>query len=510
MQALNRTTILWFFILLKLVLQFLVVDGIYDLHRDEYLHLDQGKHLAWGYVSVPPFTSWVSWLIILLGETEFWVKFFPAIFGALTILVVWKATEALKGGLFALILGATALTFSVLLRINLLYQPNSFDILAWTLLYFAFIQYISTSDGKWLFFAAIIFAFGFLNKYNIAFQIIGLVPAVLLTPVRRIFLDKRFYLALMLAALLISPNLIWQFNNDFPVLHHMKELSRTQLVNVNRGDFLKEQILFFFGSLFVIIAALVSFFKYQPFTRYRVIFWSFLITLTVFIALRAKAYYAIGLYPILFAFGSVYLESIFKQYSAKWLPYASILIILILAVPLFRLALPIYSPTEIHQNASRYAMLGMLRWEDGKDHLLPQDFADMIGWKELAQKVDAEYEQIPYPAHTLVLCDNYGQTGAINFYSKHKNIRAVSMHADYVNWFPLDKEIRNLILIQNADDDDKSREREKPMFRSIRLAGKIENPLAREFGTSIYVLRDARVSINDILKQELAKEAAEH
>ena len=30
--------------------------------------------------------------------------------------------------------------------------------------------------------------------------------------------------------------------------------------------------------------------------------------------------------------------------------------------------------------------LGLLRWEDSKDHLLPQDFADMLGWKKLVFK----------------------------------------------------------------------------------------------------------------------------
>lgn len=509
MRPSAKTLVLCLFIVLKMVLQYFVVDDVYDLHRDEYLHIDQGKHLAWGYVSVPPFTSWISWIIILLGGTEFWVKFFPALFGALSILVVWKITVTLKGGLFALILGATAVTFSVLLRINILYQPNSFDILAWTTLYLFLIRYINTRLSKWLYYAAITFAIGFLNKYNIAFLAIGLIPALLLTPARSLLLKPQLYLALLLAILLITPNLIWQFNEGFPVLRHMQELKRTQLVHVNRMDFLKEQLLFFFGSLFVIVSGLISFFKYRPFHQYKPIFWSFVMTLFIFTMLRAKAYYAIGLYPVLLAFGAVYLEKMYQQHNLKWVQYVSVIVILLLAIPIFRVALPIFSPAEIHQNSSRYAKLGMLRWEDGKEHLLPQDFADMIGWKELAQKVDAEYEKIPYPAHTLVLCDNYGQTGAINFYSK--NINAVSFHADYVNWFPLEKEIRNLILIQNADDDDKSREREKPMFRTIRLTGKIENPLAREYGTSIYTLRDARVSINAIIKKELeVKTRREH
>ena len=76
--------ILSFFICLKFILQWLVVHPDFELHRDEFLHLDQADHLAWGYLSVPPFTSWNSVVIRWLGNTEFWVRFFPALYGALT------------------------------------------------------------------------------------------------------------------------------------------------------------------------------------------------------------------------------------------------------------------------------------------------------------------------------------------------------------------------------------------------------------------------------------------
>jgi hypothetical protein len=39
-----------------------------------------------------------------------------------------------------------------------------------------------------------------------------------------------------------------QYNNNFPVVRHMKELSRYQLVNVSREGFLKSQLLFFSGA----------------------------------------------------------------------------------------------------------------------------------------------------------------------------------------------------------------------------------------------------------------------
>ena len=235
----KKTVILIGFIILKFVLQYVLLSPEYDLQRDEYLHLDQAHHLAWGYLSVPPVTSWFSYLIFLLGNSVFWVKFFPALFGALTLVIVWKTIETLKGNLYALILGATCVVFSCLLRLNTLYQPNSLDVLCWTAFYYVVIQYITTKEKQWFYIGAVVFAFGFLNKYNILFLLIGFVPALLLSDQRKILAEKKLYFALILGLLLILPNLVWQYNNHFPIAHHMKELAETQLVNVDRTDFLK-------------------------------------------------------------------------------------------------------------------------------------------------------------------------------------------------------------------------------------------------------------------------------
>jgi len=498
----KRTLILSFFVIVKLALHYIIIAPGYDLHRDEYLHLDQGKHLAWGYLSVPPFTSWNSYIILLLGNSEFWVKFFPALYGALTLIVVWKGIELLGGNLYAMILGACAVTFSSLLRMNMLFQPNSVDILGWTLLYYCVLRYLKTDKNKWIYIAGIVFGFSFLNKYNIVFLVAGLVPALLVTGNGKLFFNKHLYIAALAALLIISPNLIWQYQNNFPVIHHMKLLAETQLVNVNRADFLKEQLLFFTGSAFIILAAFISFFVYPAFKKYQVFFWAFVFTLLLFTYLKAKSYYAVGLYPVLLAFGSVYLENIFIK-RLLWLRIVSLSVVLILFIPMFRVAFPIKDPSAVASDSALYKKLGLLRWEDGKEHKLPQDYADMLGWRELAKIVDSSYAGISDKEHTLVLCDNYGQAGAINYYSKYKNIRAVTLNADYINWFPLQEEVKNLILIQSADDDDKGREKEKPLFSKIYLIDKIKNKYARESGTSVYVLLNAKVSINEILKKDI-------
>jgi hypothetical protein len=52
----NRYWILLGFVSVKFILQFVLVNPIYELHRDEFLHLDQAFHPAAGYISVPPFS----------------------------------------------------------------------------------------------------------------------------------------------------------------------------------------------------------------------------------------------------------------------------------------------------------------------------------------------------------------------------------------------------------------------------------------------------------------------
>ncbi|SKB29937.1 Dolichyl-phosphate-mannose-protein mannosyltransferase [Maribacter arcticus] len=490
------------FIILKFLLQYTLISPEYDLQRDEYLHLDLGHHLAWGYLSVPPFTSWISKIIYLLGNSVFWIKFFPALFGALTILTVWKAIEELKGNLFALVLGATCVLFSSLLSLNTLYQPNSFDVLSWTLFYFIIIKYFNTEKLKWLFVAAFVFALGFLNKYNIVFLLLGLTPAILMSQQRKVFGQKKLYEAMLLGLFLIAPNLLWQYNNNFPIIHHLNELADTQLVNVDRIDFLKSQLLFFVGSLFVIISALYALLFYKPFKTYRPFFWAFFCTLIVFIFFKAKDYYAIGLYPIYISFGSVFLAHVLKDGWKKYLQPLAISIPILIFIPMFNIAFPNKSPEYIIEHSDKYKKLGLLRWEDGKDHLLPQDYADMLGWKELAKKVDSIYIKIPNASQTLILCDNYGQAGAINYYTK-EGLKAVSFNADYINWFNLEQQYINLIRIKNYKEKDNEFNQTSPYFESASLADSITNQYAREYKTMLFVFTNAKVDINKRIESEI-------
>lgn len=101
------------------------------------------------------------------------------------------------------------------------------------------------------------------------------------------------------------------------------------------------------------------------------------------------------------------------------------------------------------------------------------------------------------------------QAGAINYYSRHKGLQAVSMSADYLYWFPLEAmQVSHIILVKDAGDTDPDREKEKGLFRRVELFGEVANAFAREKGTRIYVLEEAQAPINALLQEQIRKRKA--
>jgi hypothetical protein len=346
-----------------------------------------------------------------------------------------------------------------------------------------------------LWFLLIIIAVGFYNKYNLIFLLSGLVIGLLLTYQRKIFTNPSFWKAVIISLILLSPNIIWQAANHFPVFQHMKVLKHNQLDNNTSSGFLISQVLFFFGSLPLTIAAIVAFVFFKSFRAYRFIGISFVAVIALFAYMKAKDYYAIGIYPVIIAFGSVYIDCIL---SRKWrLIILPLLIAFNLGIFLITLKVvyPIYTPAEIRQNSMAFEKFGLLRWEDGKNHNLPQDFADMLGWREMADKSLAAYNMIPANEreNTLVICFNYGQAGALNYFNRTKMPEAYSYNTDYIYWLPRLKKIENILLVGKNPG-----QRVTGQFKNFKLMGLVENSYAREFNTEIYLLTGATEAFTDI------------
>ncbi len=153
---------------------------------------------------------------------------------------------------------------------------------------------------------------------------------------------------------------------------------------------------------------------------------------------------------------------------------------------------------------------GALKWEDLKSHPLPQDFADMLGWKEMAQKVAAAYETLTpeEKKHTLLFCDNYGQAGAVNLYAKQYHLpQPYSDNASFLYWLPNNIYIDNLLLV--TDDKNEMQHPFIKNFSSAKLCDSVTNIYAREQGSLIILLKGANADFNKMFQEKIAKDKAE-
>ena len=136
----------------KFVLPFLLHHPAYELHRDEYLYFAQGQHLDFGFLENPPLIGLLGWISSLLGGSFFWIKFWPALFGAFTLLLACGIARQLGGGLYAQGITALGMLFSAYLRVHFLFQPNFLDIFWCAAAAYSFLRYANTEDKKYLYF----------------------------------------------------------------------------------------------------------------------------------------------------------------------------------------------------------------------------------------------------------------------------------------------------------------------------------------------------------------------
>lgn len=439
MQKQNR--IIYFFALIKFAIPFIFINAAFELHRDEYLYLADADHLAWGYIEMPPALVLLGAISKLLGSSFYAVYFWSSLFGALIIILVGKIVMELKGNVYAIFIACLSFLCSGFLRMNILFMPNFLDGFFWTLSCYFIIKLINSNNKKYLYYLGICFGLGMLSKYTIAFFITAFLLSFILTNNRRWLLNKHFYFAMLLGLLIASPNFYWQYNHHFPVLHHMQMLQDYQLQYLSRIEFLVNQIIMFLSCFYIWMMALWFLFLRKEGRKYISIGIIYFAVILLLLWFKGKFYYAASIYPALLSIGSVYLEKIISSYKIKIVHWLIPIFILMITVVVFPVAIPFMSPKKLDAFYKKVhaEKVGVLNWEEKKNNPLPQDFADMLGWKEMAEKIAKVYHQLPdsIQKKTMVYGNNYGEAGALAFYRKQFNLPEIfSDDASFAFWLP--------------------------------------------------------------------------
>ncbi len=451
----------------------------YGYHRDELYFLAESKRLAWGFVSEQPFVPAVGWLSrTLFGDSVVGLRLWPALAGAGVVVIASLLAHAFGGRTTAqLTAGICAGTSTIGLTLFHLYGPTAFDQLAWAGCLLILVKLLSgparsdsgariDADPRWWLGFGAVAGLGLWNKDTLVLLAIALVVAIVLTPSRRSWLRSPWpWAGGLLAVLIVSPNLLWQAANDWPMFQVAGSISDGQGGLTSALLYLPMQVLTMNPLLAPVwMAGLWWLWRSATF---RPLAWMYLVLLVLLAAIGGRSYYLLPMYVPLFAAGAVAAQ------RWRWGPVAAV----VAAVVILPGALPVLPLTV--QRSLPFTSIN-------------QVLADSIGWPEMVAQIAAVRDALPAGEKAVALTANYGEAGAVELLGTRYGLgRPVSGHNSYWTWGGPPADITTVIAV----GFDKRKQLLDTLFRDVRPAGKVDNGVGvdnEEQGGTIWVCREPR------------------
>ncbi len=495
---LNDLAILLYLSLLTVLIHFLA-NGGYGYFRDELYYMACGRHLAWGYVDQPPFVALMAVVTRhLLGSSLFALRFFPALCGGLLVLLTGLMAREMGGGRYAQVLTAVAVMVApVYLAIDNYFSMNCFDQVFWALAGYVVIRILKQDNPKlWLLFGLVAGA-GLMNKYSMGFLGLGVVVGLVLTPARRQLLSKWLWLGGVIAFLIFLPHILWEIHYGFPSLEFIHNATTFKNLPQTPLQFMTASALGIgFLSLPIWLAGLGFFFLGDDGKHFRLFGWVFVSILALFLVTKAKPYYLAPAYLFPLAGGAVAIADFVRRHNWNWLRPASIALLLAGGVMTAPFVLPVLPVESFIKYQARMGVKAP-REERGKAAKLPQQYADMFGWQNMAATVAEVYNSLsPDEKQKCVIgASNYGEAGAIDFFGMNYGLpNAISSHNSYWIWGPGDKPGEVLIVVGgNAKDY-------QAMYEDVEQAATITCEYAMPFETDlpVFLCRRPKMTLQQV------------
>jgi len=457
--ARDLTALIIALVTIKLVIH-LVAAGItpYEFHRDEFLYFSMGTHLRLFHMDFPPMMALLSELLRhTIGVSVFTYRLLPGIAGTVLFALALLTVRALGGGRSALVLaGLAMLTPPLFLRSASLFHPVVFDQLWWTLALYALLRLEQTDDPRWWWVMGLAGGLGLLTKFSIFFIGFGVLVGLLATSRRRALLGPGPWIALAIALVIGSPSLIGQINLHWPVFEQMTGLQRGQLDRMTWGEYLGNQPLMTGPAFLLAIAGAAALIGRGPLGRYRSVGIACITTFLLLGILHGKPYYIGPVYPVLFAAGAVWFAQLGRarlRATLVWGVGIAAVLFGILALPF---GLPVVPPAPMASYAAGSGITAATQTNWGSHLPLPQDYADMLGWREKAEAVALVVGSLsPEEQSVTVLYGrNYGEAGTLDLYGRRLGLPpVVSLAGSFYNFGPGDRPGDILVTLGLERDD---------------------------------------------------------
>jgi hypothetical protein len=476
----------------------------YEIFRDELYYIACSKRLDAGYVDHPPFSIFMLFLSRnIFGESLFAIRLFPAIVSGLTVFFTGLLTFRLGGSLYAITAACTAIVFApIFIAMNSVYSMNTYDYFFWVFAVYIIVLIINHEKKHYWYLLGVVTGLALLNKTGFLWFGAGLFIGLLLTS-PKLFLKKEVYFAGAIALLIFSPYLIWNIFHDFAHLEFISNATRYKYSGLSRMDFIAGQVLLTNPlTLPVWLAGLFYFFFHKEGKKFRIIGIIYLVSFIIlFLNGKSKPEYLGTAYPVLFAGGGVMLEIFFSGRNLYYLKYGILLIIAAVGFILIPFAMPVL-PVESfisYKNA-----IGLEPGKSESHHLneLPQFYADMFGWENMAATVSESYMKLtPEDRKKVVLfAGNYGEAGAIEYFSDTYPLPPViSPHNSYWYWVTEIKQPVEIVMVLGGSPEDHT-----AACESVESIGLIQHQYSMPYESNlpIYLCRKLMLDIEDIWSRE--------
>jgi hypothetical protein len=385
------------------------------------------------------------------------------------------------------------------------YSMNSFDIFFWTLAALLFAEILDLDpdrDGRaaapvWLF-LGLVLGLGLENKISVLWLGCGLFAGLVLTPARRWLATRGPWLAGGVAALLFLPHVLWQAANGWPTVEFMRNATHGKYKAFPFSSFGKEVLLHFNVLAAPLwIAGLVWLLASRDAKRFRALGIIWVTTFAILAANgTAKPEYLSAAFAPLLAAGGIACEHLLHRGRRVWPAGAYAGAIALNAA----LVLPFVLPLLPVPRYLAYAKaLGVAPTTSEKKAIgaLPQHYADMFGWPEMAETIAAVWRALPEAdrAKTAVYVYNYGEAGAIDFFGKKLGLPpALSAHNNYFLWGTRGQK-PEIFLVYGGP-----REGPERVFTSVEAGAVFTHPwvMPYESGRTVWVCRGLRMPFAEI------------
>jgi 4-amino-4-deoxy-L-arabinose transferase-like glycosyltransferase len=402
------------------------LSGRYGYHRDELYFMVAGQKLDWGYVDQPPLTPLLARVSTLVfGNTPMGLRVVSTLATAFTIVVVALIAREFgssrRGQLLAAVCAAVS---GFVLGVGHLVSTATYDLLAWMLICLFAVKLLRTGDGRWWLALGLTAGIALENKYLVVLPVGALLLALLIVGPRGVLRSWWLPAGLAVAGLVALPNVLWQFQHDWPQLTVAGGISEDDGTE-NRIMFIPLQLLQL--SPFLVPVWVAGFLRLWRMPWARSVALAYPLLCVAVLAAGGKSYYALPLLLVLVAAGVERVLSWSRTTLAVGLGLT--------AVTSAVFTLPVLPASAV-------------------DFVIPvnKEQGEQIGWPFMATAVAAEWDRIPAEQRgsATIVAGNYGEAGALRRYGPALGLpTAYSGHMSFADWeHPADTQTGPVLLVE--------------------------------------------------------------